>query len=337
MAYSRKQKKDYGIRFGQPAVRSGYIKPSWDPMPPYRLPSTPETEYSRKVKNAALRSEVTGPSPISSSNYAAYRNNLRFQKYQGRLSQSEVEKIVRDSLADAIEEVKTKTGQAELPQQDYERMLETASKLGKRQSEIHANPDDKTTVVDFVNEFLQGKPRRITTEELSDLNDVRQELVRRMWKEAEKATTLDELDAISADIDKINSNFFRIMDESESKKEIPAENILSLWDQVEQKFGGIKMGIDMLKEQHRNLSSEIESGISELDKTGERLANLEVEIERVQDVNPLLESSGLKRSEVNESHEPLSQAELTSYSEQLQPDINYQKRKYLDYDSEIGY
>jgi hypothetical protein len=147
--------KSYGKGFGG-YPRSGYFRPSWDPMPPYRQPSAPETEYERKVKNRTFRSEVSGPSG-NSLDAVHYKPNFIKSFAESKLSQKEVDELSEKILERAMDDFKKLTSATEIPQEKYEVMQDTANEIADRFVEVRNNPDDNTTVVDFTKEFLENR------------------------------------------------------------------------------------------------------------------------------------------------------------------------------------
>lgn len=252
--------KSYGKKFGGSGIRSGYIKPSWDPMPPYRQPSAPETEYSRKLRASLAGSEVKGPSTFS-SDVPRYRTNQEIHNLETTLSRSEVSTLIQNSLRNALKNFVEVTGKKPVPDEVFHVAFETAQDVAKG---LQRNPEKTETV-----EEKQVPPDL----NIDQLNEIRQQEVNEKRKEMDEAKTLDEVGRISSEIQEINGKFFDQLDSHQSE-------------------------------------TGVEKAINE--------------------TNPLLDGSGLKPTQVDEAPEFLPQTELV-------PDLNYQKKKYLDYDSEIGY
>lgn len=294
MAY--KEKKSYGGRMGGFNARSGYFKPSRDAMAPYRHMPPPETEYTRRVRDSVLRSELSGPSSISSRwpNYKISQDS----KTEVGTTRTEVEKMVESALDDALAQIKERSDSAEIPQEKYKTMRETADDI-KEKLEISHSAGGEETVVDFVNEFLQDDFNSERTSRLSELNELRQDLVNQKWKEAEEIGTFEELGRITGEVDRINNDFFKHLDNTELTED--NEQAPLSWDEMQQRLGHVKYGIEDLIERNHGLQKQIDDDISQVDSMNGRLDTMR---------NGLTDSIDL------------------SYTEQ--------QRKTRNYDSEIG-
>lgn len=241
---------------------SGYFKPTRDPMAAYRQHIAPESEYDRKVRNALLKSETTGPSHVS-FDYKKFQTVNQPRELETRISKNEVQDLINSSLKDA-----------------FKRFVE--------EKNVETVPDEAVLVAhDAVDAAVKRmmKPQEEATEQPIDinaLNETRQEIVNEKWKEANQAETLEEVEKAMSEIREVNSDFFGKLDSMEK----------NLFDDSVQ-------------------SGEIESAL---------------------DVNPLLESSGLKRSPVDEIQS------FTPTVDFIQDErIETKKRNSLDYDSELGW
>lgn len=257
-----KIKKPYGgkmVGFGS----SGYFKPTRDPMAAYKQHTAPESEYDKKVRNALLKSETTGPSHVS-FDYKRFHAVNQPKEVETGVSKNEVQDLINSSLKDA-----------------FKRFVE--------EKNVETVPDEAVLVAhDAVDAALKRmmKPQEKTMEQqpvnINELNETRQERVNEKWKEVDQAETLEDAEKAMSEIRDMNSEFFGKLDKMEK----------DLFDESDQK-------------------GEIGSAL---------------------DVNPLLESSGLKKSPVNEAQD------FTPYTDFIQDErIETKKRNNLDYDSELGW
>jgi len=243
---------------------SGYFKPTRDPMAAYRQHTAPESEYDRKVRNALLKSETTGPSHIS-FDYKKFQAVNQPRDVETGISKNEVQELISSSLKDA-----------------FKRFVE--------EKNVETVPDEAVLVAhDAVDAAVKRmmKPQEETIElqpvNISELNETRQEHVNEKWKEVDQAETLEDAEKAMAEIRDMNSEFFGKLDNMEK----------DLFDDSAQK-------------------GEIGSALT--------------------DTNPLLESSGLKRSPVDEVQNFAPTVDFIQDER-----IETKKRNSLDYDSELGW
>lgn len=148
-----RKKSGYGARgFGGGRHSSGYLKRR-DPMDAYRTFSRPPDEYERKLRARLERQDVSGMSGNFSADTSNYRNITR-QPVETKLSQREVDELSDKILGNAIEEFKRINAVDEVPQEKYEVMHDMSERMTDRMEETKNHPNDNTTVLDFVKEFL---------------------------------------------------------------------------------------------------------------------------------------------------------------------------------------
>lgn len=250
------------MKLGGFGARSGYFRPSWDPMPPYRQPSAPESEYSRKLKNSISRAETKGPEPISSE-YRRYHTNQQSKNLETGLSRTEVNALIESSLKDAFKKFVETNRVSQVPNEVFEVALDTADEVAHH----------------FQNSAKQNeigeKSEQDTDQNVGQLNEVRQQQINEKNHELYKAETLEDAERIMGEMREINGRFFDQLDSVKS-------------------------------------DAGVESAISE--------------------TNPLLESSGSKPPAVDEAPEFVPATDLIH-------DANFevQRRRRLDYDSEVGW
>lgn len=194
-----KAKKSYGGRSGGFGSRSGYFKPSWDPMPAYRQPSAPESEYDRKLKNFISRTETRGPEPIS-SDYRRYHINQHLKNIETGLSKTEVNALIESSLKDAFKNFIEAKGISQVPDEIFEVALDTADQVARR----FQNNVEQNEVV--VHSF------RLPDLNIGQLNEIRQQQVNEKIREMDNAKTFEEVGTIASDVREINGKFFDQLD-----------------------------------------------------------------------------------------------------------------------------
>lgn len=170
MSYGKKYSKGSGRGYGGFGHKSGYLAPR-DPLAAYRQHSPPMTEYDRKIRNRLEKPEVSMSGNFD-ANTNSYRQNFARPQETG-LSQKEVDELSDKILHDAIEEFKKINNITELPQEKYEIARDTADEIAQRTMEIRSNPDDKTTVVDFVREFLEAPETPWHSDILEEVDKIR--------------------------------------------------------------------------------------------------------------------------------------------------------------------
>jgi len=194
-----KAKKSYGGRSGSFGARSGYFKPSWDPMPAYRQPSAPESEYDRKLKNFISRTETRGPETFS-PNYHKYHINQQFKNLETGLSKTEVNALIESSLKDAFKNFVEAKGKSQVPDEIFEVALDTAEQVARHfQNNVEQNE---------VGERSEQPPNL----SIDQLNEIRQQQVNEKIQEMDKAKTFEDVGRISADVREINGKFFDQLD-----------------------------------------------------------------------------------------------------------------------------
>lgn len=256
-----KAKKSYGGRSGGFGARPGYFKPSWDPMPPYRQPSAPESEYDRKLKNFS-RTETKGPGTFS-PNYHKYHINQQFKNLETGLSKTEVNALIESSLKDAFKNFVEAKGKSQVPNEIFEVAFDTAKQVASR---FQNNVEPKE-----IGERSEQAPDL----NIGQLNETRQQQVNEKIQEMDNAKTFEDVGRIAADVRKINGEFFEQLD--------------SLQNNV-----GVERAIN--------------------------------------ETNPLLESSGVKPAKVDETSDFIPAIDLLKDDQ-----LEVQKRRRIDYDSEVGW
>lgn len=214
-----KAKKSYGGRSGGYGARSGYFRPSWDPMPAYRQPSAPESEYDRKVKSSVLRSELSGPSNFNDSSNSSYR--IKEKRSDPGISDKDARELIDASLKDAIREFKSRLGVSELPVENYETMRETADALEKRFREIQNDPNDDTTVMDITQEFLEDKLSN--SDIMERIEETRNQMDQVKKETLEIRDSLPEMEKFAENMKRYNDLYgnFGIPAETKTEYEIP--------------------------------------------------------------------------------------------------------------------
>lgn len=194
----------------------GYLKPSRDHMVPYRQPSTPESPYSRSVKNKIFRDEVSGPSGFLSRDYN-YRNKPQIQYAETGLTMDEVNERIQDALKKVFEKHAEVSGVRQIPDETFHVALDAAGEVAKRMQA--GKIEEKIETSDSIS--------------LAQLNEIRQEKIREKQIEIENAGSVEQVEQLSADIRHIDGEFFQQMDHMQNESKIEMNQVESM--PVEQK------------------------------------------------------------------------------------------------------
>lgn len=204
MSYGKKYSKGFGKGYGGFGHRSGYLAPR-DPLAVYRHHSPPMTEYDRKIRNRLEKPEVSMSGNFE-VNTNSYRQNFARPQETG-LSQKEVDELSDKILHSAIEEFKKINSATELPQEKYEIARDTADEIAQRMIEIRSNPDDKTTAVDFVSEFLEAPQTPWHSDILEEVDKIRNRTEELKSETLEVRDSLPEFEHLADEMKKADELF----------------------------------------------------------------------------------------------------------------------------------
>lgn len=299
----RKGRSGYGRGSGA-YPRSGYIA-TRDVIAPYRRTSSPESEYFRRVKERARASEVKGPSGFSDSS-PRYIEQLPRNSPEPSVWRGNLQEFAKAVLKDALKEIEEKTGEKEVPQKRYEQLRDAA--VGTTESIDSWIKDSEKASAE--NPDLMHDINEIKTKTETDINEVKEILAKR-----EETIMEDPVEFLKN------------------------HEVLGDPDDIKEKFSEWKIAQE--KDPSDDIYEQFWKNVGKFDYMTERI---ESELDRLEgkfsEAESFVKSSGIgdlpeeNAAQKETESEPVLQADLPSY-DQLQPDINEQKRRY--YDSEVGY
>ncbi|MGI0013451.1 MAG: hypothetical protein ACREBU_08445, partial [Nitrososphaera sp.] len=156
---------------GYGRYKSGYIGRGRDYMEPYRHPSKPPDDYDRRLRRELERIDTSG----LSGRFEPTSYRIETQRNR-ELSNKEVDDLTQGILDRTIEEFKKNNQIESVPENVYEVIRDASREIGDRLWLVKNDPDDKTSVVEFVSEFLPMKDETIQQKEINQPQDATTEI-----------------------------------------------------------------------------------------------------------------------------------------------------------------
>jgi len=244
-------------------IRSGYLKPTIDLIAPYRHPSHPETEYTKNLNQSLQRSQFRGPSPIFQKSYN-YSTAPQKQIVEKGLTRKEVNELIEESMKETFKKFLETTGKSVVPDEVVEVVLDTSDKVAEKIEKV-------------AGEFLHTKNKN--SEIISTLNEIRQQQVKEIMAQSEKAQTLEGMQSVMSEVREINQKYFDQVD-TLTKGSEPTQDTQSVdMSSLEQRLGYLKGGFaDLIEQTHRE-KSEIDEDVKNLDSMSERVTSIKKQYE----------------------------------------------------------